>query len=134
MSRRNAAGMRQYPLLPRPLRRLERRLGFAVTFLTAVALAALVAPPPAERPQTQLVRWTADGHDWLLVADRQQNRISAYDARDGRPLGTIDRADGLADVDRLVLEGRWLVVLGDAGPQVVRLPALQPQPLVALSH
>jgi hypothetical protein len=126
--------MRRYPLLPSPLRRLDRRLRFAATFLAAAALAALVMPPPADRPPTQLVRWTADGHDWLLVADRQRNRISAYDARDGRPLGTIDHADGLADVDRLVLEGRWLVVLGDAGPQVVRLPALQPQPLAAVSH
>jgi hypothetical protein len=126
--------MRRYPLLPSPLRRLDRRLRFAATFLAAAALAALVMPPPADRPPTQLVRWTADGHDWLLVADRQRNRISAYDARDGRPLSTIDHADGLADVDRLVLEGRWLVVLGDAGPQVVRLPALQPQPLAAVSH
>jgi hypothetical protein len=126
--------MRRYPLLPSPLRRLDRRLRFAATVLAAAALAALVMPPPADRPPTQLVRWTADGHDWLLVADRQRNRISAYDARDGRPLGTIDHADGLADVDRLVLEGRWLVVLGDAGPQVVRLPALQPQPLAAVSH
>ena len=134
MPRRHAAGMRRYPLLPRTLRRLDRRLRLVGTFLAAAALGGLVAPPQAEQPPKQLVRWTADGHDWLLVADRQQDSISAYDAHDGRPLGTIDRADGLADVDRLVLEGRWLVVLGDAQPQVVRLPGLRPQPLASVSR
>lgn len=134
MRRRDAARMRRYPFLSRIPRRLDRRLRFAATTLAAAALAALVVSAPAERPQKQLVRWTAEGHDWLLVADRQQDRISAYDARDGQPLGTIDRASGLADVDRLVLEGRWLVVLGNAGPQVVRLPGLRPQPLAAVSR
>lgn len=126
MLRREAAGMRRYPLLPRSLRRLEGRTGFAATLLAAAALTGFMAPLPPERPQKQLVRWTGDGHDWLLVADRQQDRISAYDARDGRPLGTLDRRSGLADVDRLVLEGRWLVVLGNDGPRVVQLPGLHP--------
>jgi hypothetical protein len=126
--------MRRYTLLPRRLRRLDRRLGFAATFLAAAALAGLIAPPPQERPPMQLVHWTAEGHDWLLVADREQDRIRAYDARDGRPLGTIGRANGLADVDRLVLEGRWLVVLGKDEPKVVQLPGLYPRPLAAASR
>lgn len=98
-----------------------------MTLLAAAALAGFIVPPP-ERPPRQLVRWTAEGHDWLLVADREHDRIQAYDARDGRPLGTLDRSSGLADVDRLVLEGHWLVVLGNDGPRVVRLPGLQPRP------
>lgn len=97
-----------------------------MTFLAAAMLAGFMTPP-AERPQKQLVRWTRDGHDWLLVADRRYDRIQAYDARDGRPLGTLDRSSGLGDVDRLVLEGRWLVVLGNDGPKVVRLPELRAQ-------
>lgn len=75
----------------------------------------------------QLVRWSCGAHDWLAVADREHDRIHAYDARDGRPLGTLDRTSGLTDVDRLVPEGCWLVVLGDGDPQVVRLPELRPQ-------
>jgi hypothetical protein len=101
-----------------------------VTFLVAAMLAGFFASP-AEPPQRQLVRWAGDGHDWLLVADRGHDRIQAYDARDGRPLGTLDRTSGLGDVDRLVLEGRWLGVLGNDGPKVVRLPGLRPQPLAS---
>ncbi|MCX7513577.1 hypothetical protein [Frateuria sp. STR12] len=123
--------MRRYPVFQQSLRRLDGRVGFAVTFLTAAMLAGVMAPPTPERPQEQLVRWTAEGHDWLLVADRQHDRIQAYDARDGRPLGTIDSSAGLADVDRVVIEGRWLVVLGNDGPKVVRLPGFRPQPLAA---
>jgi len=119
--------MRRY-LPPRCLRRLDCRLRFAVTLLTAAAITGFILPPPPDLPQKQLVRWTADGHDWLLVADRLHDRISAYDARDGRPLGTLDRASGPSDVDRLVLEGRWLVVMGDDGPKVMRLPELRPRP------
>ncbi|HET6807268.1 MAG TPA: hypothetical protein VFH59_17670 [Frateuria sp.] len=121
--------MHRYPLLKQSLRRLDGRAGFAATFLAAATLTGAFMPPSPARPSRQLVRWTADGHDWLLVADRQRDRIQAYDARDGRPLGTLDRRSGLADVDRLVLEGRWLVVLGNDGPEVVRLPGLRPQPL-----
>jgi len=129
MPRREAAGMRRYPALKQSLRRFDGRAGFAATFLAAAALTGAIAPPSPEPPPKQLVRWTAEGHDWLLVADREHDRIQAYDARDGRPLGTLDRRSGLADVDRLVLEGRWLVVLGSDGPTRVRLPGLQPQPL-----
>lgn len=118
--------MRRYPFLPRSLRRLEGRAGFALTFLAAAMLAGFMAPSP-DRAQKQLVRWNAGGHDWLLVADRRYDRIQAYDARDGRPLGTLDRASGLGDVDRMVLEGRWLVVLGNDGAKVVRLPELRAQ-------
>jgi len=125
---RDAAGMRRYPLLPRSLRRLDCRLRFALTALAAAAIASVLVPAPPEPPQKQLVRWTAPGHDWLLVADRRHDRISVYDARDGRPLRTLDRSSGLADVDRLVLEGRWLLVLGNDPPKIVRLPGLQPQP------
>jgi hypothetical protein len=100
---------------------------FAITLLAAAAMTGFILPSP-EPPQKQLVRWTVDGHDWLLVADRRYDRISAYDARDGRPLGTLDRTSGLGDVDRLVPEGRWLVVMGDDGAMVVRLPGLRPQP------
>ena len=123
--------MRRYPLLPRSLRQLDGRAGFAVTFLAAAMLAGFMAPSPPPPPQKQLVRWTGDGHDWLLVADRRYDRIQAYDARDGRPLGTLDRASGLGDVDRLVLEGRWLVVLGEDGTRVVRLPGLRAQSLAS---
>lgn len=126
--------MRRYPLLPRSLRRLDRRAGFAATFLAAAMLAGFIGPSPPERPQKQLVRWTGEGHDWLLVGDREHDRIQAYDARDGRPLGTLDRASGLGDVDRLVLEGRWLVVLGNDGPKAVRLPRLRPQPLASATR
>lgn len=121
--------MRRYPFLPRSLRRLDQRAGFVLTFLVAAMLAGFMAPASPGRPQKQLVRWTGEGHDWLLVADRRYDRIQAYDARDGRPLGTLDRASGLGDVDRLVLEGRWLVVLGNDGTKVVQLPGLQPRPL-----
>jgi hypothetical protein len=126
--------MRRYPSLKPSLRRLDGRVGFAATFLAAATLAGVIVPPSPGVPQKQLVRWTDDGHDWLLVADRQHDRIQAYDARDGRPLGTLDRASGLADVDRLVLEGRWLVVLGNDGPRVLRLPGFQPQPLAKASR
>lgn len=119
--------MRRYPLLQQCLRRLDGRAGFAVTFLAAALLTGVLMPPPPAPPR-QLVRWKADGHDWLLLSDRQHDRIQVYDARDGRPLATLDRGTGLADVDRVVLEGRWLVVLGDDGTKVVRLPGLQPQP------
>ncbi|MBP1472696.1 hypothetical protein J7I44_00155 [Frateuria sp. MAH-13] len=91
-------------------------------------------PPSSGAPPRQLVRWTDDSHDWLLVADRQHDRIQAYDARDGRPLTVLDRRSGLADVDRLVLEGHWLVVLGSDGARRVRLPELRPQPLVQASR
>jgi hypothetical protein len=121
--------MRRYPLLPRPWRRLDRRLRFVLTALAAMALAGFLWPPPAERPPIELVHGTCAARNWLLVADRQQDRIQAYDAGDGRPLGTLDRASGLADVDRLVLDGCWLVVLGQDEPQVVRLPELRAQPL-----
>lgn len=122
MPRRDAARMRRYPFLPRSLRRLDQRAGFAATLLAAALLVGFVAPAPPEPPRKQLVRWTGEGHDWLLVADRQYDRIQAYDARDGRPLGTLDRASGLGDVDQMMLEGRWLVVLGNDGPKVVSLP------------
>lgn len=122
--------MRRYPLLRWSWSRLDGRAGFAATFLAAATLTGVIVPPPPPPPPTQLVRWTAEGHDWLFVADREHDRIQAYDARDGRPLGTLDRHSGLADVDRLVLEGRWLVVLGSDGPMRVRLPGLRPQPLV----
>jgi hypothetical protein len=121
--------MRRYPLLPRSWRRLDRRLRFALTALAAMALAGFLLPPPAERPPTELVRGSCAARDWLLVADRRHDRIRAYDAEDGRPLGTLDRASGLADVDRLVLQGCWLVVLGRDEPQLVRLPQLRAQPL-----
>jgi hypothetical protein len=124
--------MRRYPFLPRSPRRLDRRTGSAVTFLAAAMLAGAIAPAPPQ-PRMQLVRWTGDGHDWLLVADRRYDRIQAYDARDGRPLLTLDRRSGLGDVDRLVLEGRWLVVLGEDGPKRMRLPELRPQRLAAAS-
>ncbi|UGB37369.1 hypothetical protein [Frateuria soli] len=119
--------MRRYPLPQQCLRRPDGRAGFAVTFLAAALLTGVLMPPSPVPPK-QLVRWRADGHDWLLVSDRQRDRIQAYDARDGRPLATLDRGNGLADVDRVVLEGRWLVVLGSDGTKVVRLPGLQPQP------
>jgi hypothetical protein len=121
--------MRRYLLMPRSWRRLDRRFRFALTALAAVALAGFLSPTPVERPSTELVRGTCAARDWLLVADRQHDRIRAYDASDGRPLGTLDRASGLVDVDRLVLEGCWLVVLGQDEPQVVRLPELRAQPL-----
>jgi hypothetical protein len=111
------------------LYRIDQRVRFAVTALAAMAIVGFVSPSHPQRPQTELVRWTCSGHDWLLVADRRHDRLSAYDARDGRPLGTLDRSSGLADVDRLVLEGCWLVVLGKDEPQLVRLPELRPQPL-----
>jgi hypothetical protein len=113
------------------LRRLDGRAGFAATFLAAAMLAGALAPP-AGQPQKQLLRWTRDGHDWLLVADRRRDSIQAYDARDGRPLGTLDRTAGLGDVDRMLLEGRWLVVLGSDGPpKVVSLPEFRARPLGA---
>ena len=127
MPAREAAGMRRYPLLPRSFRRLDSRVRFALTFLAAAAITALLTPQGRPPPQ-QLVRWTALGHDWLLVADREHDRIDVYDAADGRPLRTLDRAAGLADVERLVLEGRSLVVLGKDAPRVVWLPQLQAQP------
>lgn len=78
----------------------------------------------------QLVRWRDAGHDWVLVADRARDRIEIYDAGDGRPLGTLDRSAGIAEVDRLVLEGRWLVVLGATHrARMVRLPVLTSEPL-----
>lgn len=125
-------GMNRYLSTSRWLRRFERRAGFAVTLVAAAMLTGWIMPAPPEPPPKQLVRWTAEGHDWLLVGDRQRDRISAYDLRDGRPLGTLDRASGLTDVDQLVLEGRWLVVLGRDRPQVVRLPGLQVQPLASI--
>jgi hypothetical protein len=134
MPAREAAGMRRYNFLKQSLRRLDGRAGFAATFLAAATLTGAIMPPPPAAPPRQLVRWTAEGHDWLLVADRQHDRIQAYDARDGRPLGTLDRRSGLADVDRLVLEGRWLVVLGSDGASRVRLPGLRPQPLAQASR
>lgn len=121
--------MHRYPCLQQYVRRLDGRAGFAATFLAAALLSGAIAPSATAPPPKQLVRWTAGGHDWLLVADRRQDRIEAYDARDGRPLGTLDRHSGLDDVDRLVLEGHWLVVLGKDGPEVVRLPELRPQRL-----
>lgn len=126
--------MRRYPLLPHLLRHLDCRVRFALTFLVAAGITALLLPPTEPPPQHQLVRWTAQAHDWLLVADRQHDRISVYDARDGRPLGTLDRAAGLGDVDRLVLEGHWLVVLGQDAPQVVRLPQLRAQSLASVAR
>ena len=120
--------------IPRWLRPFGERIRFAVTVLAAAAIAGFMLPPHAEPPHQQLVRWRADGHDWLLVAVRVHDRSCAYDARDGRPLGSLDRASGLADVDRLVLEGRWLVVLGDEGPKIVRLPELRPRPLALASR
>ncbi|MGN2252664.1 hypothetical protein ACFWZ4_04770 [Frateuria sp. GZRe12] len=119
--------MRRYTFLKHLLRRLDGRAGFAATFLAAAALTGVIMPPSPTVPPKQLVRWTDEGHDWLLVADRQHDRIQAYDARDGRPLGTLDRRTGLADVDRLVLEGRWLVVLGKDGARKVWLPDWQAQ-------
>lgn len=134
MPAREAAGMRRYTFLKQSLRRLDGRAGFAATFLAAATLTGVIMPPSPAVPPKQLVRWTDEGHDWLLVADRQHDRIQAYDARDGRPLGTLDRRSGLADVDRLVLEGRWLVVLGSDGTTRVRLPGLRPQPLAQASR
>ena len=134
MPAREAAGMRRYISLKQSLRRLDGRAGFAATFMAAATLTGVIMPPSPAAPPKQLVRWTDEGHDWLLVADRQHDRIQAYDARDGRPLGTLDRRSGLADVDRLVLEGRWLVVLGNDGPTRVRLPGLRPQPLAQASR
>lgn len=136
MPRRDAAGMSSYPAFKQSLGRLDGRVGFAATFLAAAALTGAIVPPQPAPPPKQLVRWTAEGHDWLLVADREHDCIQAYDARDGRPLGTLDRRSGLADVDRLVLEGHWLVVLGSDGAAKVRLPALRAQPLAkaALGH
>ncbi|MGN6283064.1 hypothetical protein [Frateuria sp.] len=122
--------MRQSLSLRQSLRRLDGRAGFAATFLAAATLTGVAMPPSSEAPPKQLVRWTDGNHDWLLVADRQHDRIQAYDARDGRPLRVLDRRSGLADVDRLVLEGHWLVVLGSDGAKRVRLPELRPQPLV----
>ncbi|MEI7036321.1 hypothetical protein [Fulvimonas yonginensis] len=119
--------MRHAPLPSLRSRRLARWIWPAAALLAVVAIG--LAPVTAQRPATQWMRWTGAGQDWLLVADRQHDRISIYDARDGRPLGRLDRASGLADVDRLVLEGRWLVVLGDEGPRVVRLPGLKAEPL-----
>jgi len=125
---RDAAGMHRSPTIKRSLRRLDGRAGFAATFLAAATLTAAFVPPPPAPPSKQLVRWTAEGHDWLLVADREHDRIQAYDARDGRPLGTLDRHSGLADVDAMVLQGNRLVVLGRAGTATVRLPELRLQP------
>ena len=89
-------------------------------------------PAPPEAPPKQLVRWTGEGHDWLLVGDRQGDRINAYDMHDGRPLATLERGSGLADVDRLVVEGHWLLVLGRGRPTVVRLPSFQVRPLASV--
>lgn len=87
-------------------------------------------PPPAAQPaQKQLLRWTGEGHDWLVVGDREQDEIVVYDATDGRPLRTLGRADGLGDVESIALRGRWLVVLGKDAPRVVRLPRLKAEPL-----
>jgi hypothetical protein len=129
MPRRDAVCMRRYPLLPRSLHRFDRRARFGLTTLAAMAIAGLLMPAPPARPAIQLVRGSCGAQDWLVVADRQHDRISAYDAHDGRPLGRLDQASARVDVDRLVPEGCWLVVLGDGEPQAMHLPELRPQPL-----
>lgn len=108
--------------------RSQGRAGFAATVLAAAALTGWIMPAPPAPPPTQLVRWVGDGHDWVLVGDRGHDRIRACDVRDGRPLGTLDRASGLSHVDRMVLEGDWRVVLRQVRPRLVRLPSLQVQP------
>jgi hypothetical protein len=107
-----------------------RRLLMAGLF--GVAIVGLAMPSRPQVPSAaspQLLRWTDQDHDWLLVADRLRDRVAIYDATDGRPLGMLDHDDGLGDVESMVLEGRWLVVLGTGEPRVVRLPDLRTQPL-----
>lgn len=125
-------GMNTHRSIFRRLRRYESRAGFALTLLVAAGLTGWIMPAPPEAPPKQLVRWTGEGHDWLLVGDRQGDRINAYDMHDGRPLATLDRGSGLADVDRLVVEGHWLLVLGRGRPTVVRLPSFQVRPLASV--
>lgn len=129
MPARDAAGMMFQPH-PLPV----RSRAAALCLLGIASATPLVAwrpatPPTAAQAPAQLVRWTDAGHDWLLVADAAGDRVAVYDAGDGRPLKTLDQASGLGDVDRLVLEGRWLVVLGQGEPRAMRLPDLQPHPL-----
>jgi len=119
--------MRWHPFPEQSTRRPGGRAGFAATFPAAATLTGAIMPPAPAEPPTQLVRWVAEGHDGLLVADREHDRIQACDARDGWPLVTLDRETGLGDVDQVVLEGHWLVVLGSDGPTKVRLPELRPQ-------
>ena len=132
MLEREAACMHRYPLLPRSLRRLDRLVQFGLTMLAVMTVAGFMVPGPPERPATQLVHGRCGAHEWLVVADRQQSRISAYDAGDGRPLGVLDLTSGMADVDHLVPEGCWVVVLGDGEPQALHLPELRPHPLVSV--
>lgn len=129
MPRRDAARMSYYALIRCFRDRLDRHVRAGVTTLAAIAVAGFGMSMPPEQPQTFLVHSRCGVHDWLVVADRQRDRISAYDARDGRPLDDVDRTSGLAEVDALLAEGCWLVVLGDDAPQAMHLPELRPRSL-----
>ncbi|WP_053096283.1 hypothetical protein [Frateuria defendens] len=72
-----------------------------------------------------VVHWRDAGYDWLLVAAADTDEVVVYDAADGRPLRRLGREAGLADVERVVLRDRGLLVLGRDRPRVVRLPQLE---------
>ena len=74
-----------------------------------------------------MVHWQDASHDWLIVADRGNDQLVVYDARDGRPLRRMGAREGLTDIETLATTGERLLVAGDSTPEVrvVSLPALQ---------
>lgn len=123
------------PVAPSRWRRTVRRnvsLGRQAGVATAavcIALAAWFAWTAWPRMPAQdtapvdlrtFAHWHDAGHDWLLKLEPEQGTLSVYDAADGRPLRRL-AAPGAREI---VLEDNWLFVLGQAQPQLLRLPGL----------
>ena len=72
-----------------------------------------------------LVRWHDTSHDWLLVADDQDNQLTVYDAASGQPLQQLD-AEAVGDVAALAQrDGRLFVIEDDGTRKELKLPQLQ---------
>jgi hypothetical protein len=108
-------------------------------FLSAIVLVALLSAgllwscwPVTDRAAgassiERLVRWQDAEHDWLLVVDPDTSELVVYDANDGRPLERLGADDGLPDVQSIVQQGSWLLVIGTHHPKVrlLKLPQLR---------
>ena len=80
------------------------------------------------RPQPgsgSLMHWHDASHDWLLVADDAANRLTIYDATDGRRVQQLD-ATSVGDVAVLTQrDGHMFVVEDDGTQNELKLPQLQ---------
>jgi hypothetical protein len=72
-----------------------------------------------------LLRWHDTSHDWVLVADDQDNQLTVYDAASGQPLQRLD-AKAVGDVAALAQrDGRLYVIEDDGTRKELKLPQLQ---------